>query len=324
VTLLDREPLYAELRRRDLDKWEQSLRQLCNARLDPSSHGNMPKWLTACQQLPVVADATFDARAAAVTVHGSLPETAQQSLRSSLLQLHPWRKGPFQLFDVTVDAEWRSDLKWNRLCQSVDLRGKFVLDVGSGNGYYGWKMLAAGAEFVIGCDPMLLYVMQFEAIARYAPLPSRHFVVPVADAELPARLHAFDVTFSMGVLYHRTSPIDHLQFLRGSLRPRGQLMLETLIVQADDARVLVPQDRYAKMRNVWFIPSLPMLQRWLKRTGFEAIEVVDVSKTTGKEQRSTAWMTFESLADFLDPDDPQLTVEGYPAPVRATLLARAR
>ncbi len=200
MTLFDREPLYAELRRRDLDDWEQSLRQRCSARLAAQSHGNMPKWLAACQRLPVVADATFDAQQAAVTVRGSLPKAAEQTLRESLMQLHPWRKGPFDLFGVAVDSEWRSDLKWDRLCQSVDLRGKFVLDVGSGNGYYGWRMLAAGAEFVVGCDPMLLYGIQFEAIAAVCAaslgaLRGPHHGRRIAGATARLRCDVFDGSF---------------------------------------------------------------------------------------------------------------------------------
>jgi tRNA (mo5U34)-methyltransferase len=32
-------------------------------------------------------------------------------------------------------------------------------------------------------------------------------------------------------------------------------------------------------------------------------------------------MTFQSLADFLDPDDSSKSIEGYPAPRRAILIA---
>jgi tRNA (mo5U34)-methyltransferase len=73
------------------------------------------------------------------------------------------------------------------------------------------------------------------------------------------------------------------------------------------------------MRNVWFIPSIDMLINWLKRVGFSQINCVDVSTTTIKEQRSTEWMQFESYTDFIDPDNPSLTVEGYPAPLRVFL-----
>ncbi len=45
------------------------------------------------------------------------------------------------------------------------------------------------------------------------------------------------------------------------------------------------------------------------------------SNTSTDEQRSTQWMQFHSLAQFLDPQDPDKTIEGYPAPRRAIITA---
>ena len=56
----------------------------------------------------------------------------------------------------------------------------------------------------------------------------------------------------MGVLYHRRSPIDHLLELKGCLQTGGELVLETLVIDGGLGEVLVPENRYAKMRNVWF------------------------------------------------------------------------
>ena len=44
--------------------------------------------------------------------------------------------------------------------------------------------------------------------------------------------------------------------------------------------------------------------------------------TSLDEQRRTDWMTSESLAEFLDPNDRSKTIEGYPAPLRAVLTAK--
>ncbi|MFO7647899.1 DUF1698 domain-containing protein, partial [Halomonas campaniensis] len=55
--------------------------------------------------------------------------------------------------------------------------------------------------------------------------------------------------------------------------------------------------------------------------GFENVRVVDEAVTRTEEQRATEWMTFQSLADFLDPEDPTRTREGYPAPRRAVVMA---
>ncbi len=112
--------------------------------------------------------------------------------------------------------------------------------------------------------------------------------------------------------------------MRERLQRGGELVLETLVVEGDENTALVPAGRYARMRNVWFLPSTAMLARWLQRCGFEQVRVVDVSTTTVEEQRSTDWMRFESLSACLDPADASLTIEGYPAPRRAVLVARAR
>ncbi|TWU45462.1 tRNA (mo5U34)-methyltransferase [Novipirellula aureliae] len=321
MTLFDRSDLKALLAERDLSGWSDQIDALCADRFYPSKNGNLDRWKRAWSKLPDCANASIDADNDTVIVSG---EIGKPDLRETLMAFHPWRKGPFEFFGIPIDTEWRSDIKWQRIASAIDLNAKTVLDIGCGNGYYGWRMLSAGADLVIGCDPYLLYIMQFEVVRRYAEKPERHFILPLADTDLPPRLEAFDTTFSMGVLYHRTSPIDHLQTLAGSLKSGGQLILETLIVESDTETVLVPSGRYAKMKNVWFIPSISMLTRWLMRTGFVKIEVIDISKTTDQEQRRTEMMTFESLNDFLDPNDETRTIEGDPAPVRAVVSAWKR
>ncbi len=348
--LFDREPLFRHLETLGADGWVQTLRQKCEQAFHPEIHGMMDNWMAAWNQLPASETAEVVTTGDAVTVRpvtarpvavhsvtagedcaGSTTEgggaavfSSDQAsrLRQTLIQFHPWRKGPFCFFDQLIDTEWRSELKWNRIQPHVNLHGHTVLDVGCGNGYYGWRMLQAGATWVCGLDPFLLYVMQYEAIRKYASSSQHNYVLPVGDDVLVRDLRVFDTVFSMGVLYHRTSPVDHLQTLWHALKPGGQLVLETLVIDDHQASVLVPEGRYAKMRNVWFIPSVPMLHRWLARTGFRNSITIDVTPTTTAEQRATDWMQFESLPDFLDPADPALTIEGYPGPLRATIIAR--
>ncbi|MEO1924394.1 MAG: DUF1698 domain-containing protein, partial [Gammaproteobacteria bacterium] len=127
--------------------------------------------------------------------------------------------------------------------------------------------------------------------------------------------------FSMGVIYHRRDPIEHLEQLRNCLKSGGELVLETLVIDSEQPEDLQPEGRYSKMINVWSIPSCPLLIEWAKAAGFNNVRVIDVTKTTIEEQRKTAWTRFESLIDFLDKDDHNKTIEGYPAPIRAILLA---
>lgn len=315
----DRQPLDRWLRENGCDSFAESVGQICAQRLHQLTNGDLKRWIAALDVLPAAEGRQLHFDNDRVRVVG--PEDGTDRLRETLMTFHPWRKGPFDFLNLSIDTEWRSDWKWDRIAGAVDWRNKSVIDVGCGNGYYGWRMLGAGASFVLGLDPILRFLLQFEVFNRYAAQPRRHFVVPMVDTDLPEKLAAFDIAFSAGVLYHRTSPIDHLRSLAGALVPGGKLVLETLIIHGDSPSVLVPEDRYAQMRNVWFLPTITMLQRWLRRTGFEQIETVDITPTTTDEQRSTDWMTFQSLADFLDPSDNSKTVEGYPAPIRATLTA---
>ena len=325
----ERSELWRWWREQGRDAAADAMEALCRRRLSPDHHGDLPRWLDAWDRLPRIAGARIDASGDAVRVatdhladHPADPRIDTDAVRQALLRLHPWRKGPFHILGVDVDAEWRSDLKWNRLASAVDFRGRAVLDVGCGNGYYGWRMLAAGAEFVMGCDPSLLPNIQFQAMRKYAEPPERHFVVPLGDVDLPRDAPLFDVVVSMGVLYHRPHPIDHLERLVDALKPGGELLVETLVIDGDASRVLVPEGRYAKMRNVWFLPSLELLAVWLRRVGLREFRVIDVTATTPREQRRTEWMKYESLADFLDPNDPARTIEGHPAPLRGMVIAR--
>ena len=258
-----------------------------------------------------------------MTLDGDCDPEMRIRIETLLRSLHPWRKGPFNVFGIPVNTEWRSDLKWNRLASAISpLNGRTVLDVGCGSGYHALRMRGAGAAIVIGIDPTLLSVAQFLAIRHFTgDLPVD--VLPIGIDDVPDGLRVFDTVFSMGILYHRRSPLDHLLELRGCLRAGGELVLETLVIEGGLGEVLVPEDRYARMRNVWFIPSCLTLESWLRRCGFRQIRRVDVSKTTAEEQRSTDWMRFQSLPDFLDPTDMDLTVEGLPAPRRAIFLAES-
>jgi tRNA (mo5U34)-methyltransferase len=256
--------------------------------------------------------------------HAPLPAETVALLHSSLMALHPWRKGPFALHGVEIDAEWRSDLKWARvLAAGVDFADRRVIDIGCGNGYYGYRALGAGARLVLGIDPTLRFVLQFLAVNRLVG-ETRLGVLPLADFELPAPLTGFDTALSMGVLYHRREPVEHLRLLRRLLRPGGELLLETLVLDESGHRVLQPRGRYAKMRNVHAIPTPMVLQAWLTDAGFDAIQLHDITMTGIAEQRATPWMRFQSLADFLDPTDPTRTIEGHPAPRRALLTAMRR
>ena len=286
------------------------------------SHGDFDNWRQTVLALPA-RPASSNSLEDTVTVSAELPASEQERLRDALQALHPWRKGPFSLFGVRIDAEWRSDFKWRRVASHLDLNGSRILDIGCGNGYYGWRMLGAGAALVIGIDPSVLYCMQHQAINRLIG-DDRNQVLPLALESLPGTLSAgrFDAVFSMGVIYHRRDPLEHLRRVAQCLVPGGTAVIESLCV--DGPQTLIPDGRYARMRNVWHVPAQRQLAHWMAECGFQDVRIVDTTVTTTAEQRSTDWMRFESLAEALDPMDATRTVEGYPAPKRCVLIARTR
>jgi tRNA (mo5U34)-methyltransferase len=286
-------------------------------------HGDADTLDAALAGLPPATPSGHDFGAATVRIGAAadLGPGERERLNVALMALHPWRKGPFELFGVTVDAEWRSDLKWARVAAAASgFAQRRVLDVGCGNGYYAFRLLGAGARFVLGVDPSLRALAQFAALHRYVPAAPA-CLLPLGGEDLPPALGCFDTVLSMGVLYHRREPLAHLGELLGTLRPGGELVLETLVVPGEADAVLEPRGRYAKMRNVWSIPTRAALLGWVREAGFVQARIADCTATTTTEQRRTPWMRFESLADFLDPADPSRTLEGHPAPLRALLVA---
>ncbi len=312
--------LFAWLEESPLAHWLESVPALSEERL--RRHGDLPCWLTALATLPELTPETLDLAAPCLQVGsaGQISDAERETISETLMAFHPWRKGPFCPYGIHIDTEWRSDWKWARIEEAIDLRGKTILDVGSGNGYYGWRMLGAGAKRVIGIDPTISYVMQYSAMRHFIGELPMH-VLPLKLEDIPAGNAAFDTVFSMGVLYHRKDHMEHLQQLRQHLKPGGELVLEGLVIEGGPGDLLHPQGRYAKMKNVHTLPSPATMAQWLEQAGFDGIEIIDVSPTTTGEQRRTEWMHFESLADYLDPDNPGLTVEGHPAPLRAVVRA---
>ncbi len=307
-----------------LATWADALINTSLNILEPGRHGNLDKWQAIVDKLPLLLTHNIDLNEAIVRVGSdAITNPQRDEIESLLKQLSPWRKGPFSIHGVHIETEWRSDWKWDRVHPHIQpLQNRCVLDVGCGNGYHAWRMVGEGARFVLGVDPTLLFLAQFAAVAHFASDFPIH-VLPLDDEALPNDMAAFDTVFSMGVLYHRRSPLDHILKLKSLLRPGGELVLETLVVEGDAKECFVPDERYAKMRNVWFIPSCGMLEIWLRRCGFKNVRTVDVTTTRTEEQHATPWMTYESLPDFLDPTDSSKTIEGHPAPIRAIVLASA-
>ena len=289
-----------------------------------SEHGHFPKWQDAVDALSHLKSSELNLQAPVIQIGkpSELNYLEQKNTEEILQTLHPWRKGPFNFFGIHIDSEWRCDMKWARIQRYLpDLTNKTILDVGSGNGYYMLRMLGAGAESVIGVDPSIVFVAQFYALTQCLTSKINAHLLPISFEDLNKHVINFDAIFSMGVLYHRRDPKEHLQRLLQHLKPGGTVFVETLVIDTNDKNELIPEDRYAGMRNVWSVPSPNLVQHWLSECGYIGVKLHDIQTTTVEEQRATPWMQNYSLINFLDSNNQNKTIEGYPAPTRAIFSA---
>jgi tRNA (mo5U34)-methyltransferase len=228
--------------------------------------------------------------------------------------LMPWRKGPFRIGKTFIDSEWQSFIKYNLLEKHINLENKIVADVGCNNGYYMFRMLSKNPKKVVGFDPMALFKLQFDFINHFVKSEKLHYEL-LGVEHLPLYEHKFDTIFCLGVLYHRSDPVTMLKQLKQSLHQGGEAIIDTFIIESDEEIALCP-NRYAKMRNVYFIPSIPTLKNWAEIAKFKEFEVLEIKPTDLHEQRKTNWIEGESLNNFLN-EDGSKTIEGYPPPIRA-------
>ena len=286
------------------------------------NNGNIPKWTIALDELKAMPKGKMDLNEPYISINQN--GVHSEILVSAFKKLLPWRKGPFMFNNLKLESEWQGDLKWKRLQKHITpLKNRRVLDVGAGNGYFTLRMAMEGAKKVLGIEPFLLFNYQYAAIKSLISNEINVMLLPIRLEEMPSSA-TFDSVFSMGVLYHQRSHMEHLLKLKDMMAPGAELILETLVVKGPKGYTLIPEGRYAQMRNVHCLPSIETLKSWLADANFNNIKVVDISKTSPQEQRRTEWIgdNAASLEDFLDPSDPSLTKEGYPAPTRVIIICQ--
>jgi tRNA (mo5U34)-methyltransferase len=242
-----------------------------------------------------------------------------EQIKQTALLMKPWRKGPFQFNALFIDSEWQSQIKYNLLEPHFELKGKIVGDIGCNNGYYLFRMLTHEPKKLIGFDPSAIYYSQFQFINHFVKSDIVYELLGVEHVEFYE--HKFDTLFCLGVLYHRSDPVAMLKSLFKGLNKGGELILDTFMIDGEEEICLTPKDRYSKIPNIYFVPTVSALKNWCHRAGFETVEVLEIMKTEINEQRKTEWIDTQSLEDFLDPNDPTKTVEGYPAPKRVYIKA---
>ncbi len=250
----------------------------------------------------------------AINIRANLSSKERDEAFRLAMDLRSWRKGPFGIDDIFIDSEWKSFVKYNLLEPHLNLEGKTVGDIGCNNGYYMFRMLKQKPKRLIGFDPGVISYLQFEFIDRFIDSSIRYELLGVEH--LPEYGEKFDTLFCLGVLYHRSDPIKTLKELKGALNSGGELFLDTMYIEGGEDLVLSPKNAYSKIPNIYFVPTVSALMNWCERANFKDVEILATKPTDSDEQRKTEWILGQSLGDFLDPADPGLTIEGYPAPRR--------
>lgn len=241
-----------------------------------------------------------------------------------LRQLGPWKKGPFSFFGVEIDAQWRSDIKWDRLHSTLDLdeiKGKKVADIGCHNGYFLWRLLEHDPEFILGIEPTLQHFLSFSLMKDFLISSPQNISYLPTNANILVRFEKFfDLVFCLGVLYHTKDPLGLMQICRNALAPKGKVIFDTLIYPSDSEVSFTPHKKYAGIGGVWHVPSEKVFFTWAQRTGFKKCTRLYLGEQTYDEQKQTDWCSQPGQTSFLSKDDLSQTCEGYLAPLRAYYL----
>ena len=173
--MIDFGNFYSLIAKNHLSHWLETLpAQIANWQRE-QQHGLFKQWSNAVEFLPEIKPYRLDLLHS-VTAESEEPLSAGQIKRIETLMrnLMPWRKGPFSLYGVNIDTEWRSDWKWDRVMPHLsDLTGRTILDVGCGSGYHMWRMIGAGAHLAVGIDPTQLFLcLQDHADDGYPVIPA--------------------------------------------------------------------------------------------------------------------------------------------------------
>ena len=105
--MIDLSPLVRRLAGTPLASWSQGLQAQLQAKLE-KGHGDLDRWRGALEALPAVQPSEVDL-VNGLRLDCDCDAATRAQMRQALMGLSPWRKGPFDLFGVHVDTEWRSD-----------------------------------------------------------------------------------------------------------------------------------------------------------------------------------------------------------------------
>ena len=290
-----------------------------------SHHGNLKQWKNILTKLPDIRTNYLDFSKECIQIGNPKEINLSQLkiLEKGLLNLRPWRKGPFNIFGLEIDSEWRSEKKWQRVEDYLPkIKGMRIGDIGCSNGYYSYKLLKLEPELIVGMDKTSLFIIQFLATKFYTKQIQELIILPCSAEEFNPEFIDFDLLLSMGILYHAKNPSNHLASLQRLVKKNGYIILETIISNLKQNINIEKNQTYAGMSNIGTIFTKDNIIKLLNVSGFKNVQVINDSFTDRSEQRTTRWMQGKSLSDFILSNGD--TIEGYPPVCRTIFIAQKK
>ncbi len=249
-----------------------------------------------------------------------LSKSQKIDLQYCLRLFIPWKKGPFNFFNIKVHSEWNSSLKWERIKPYLGpLEGENIADIGCHNGYFMFKMLPLKPKQVVGFDPVIKLFYNFHFIQNFVQSPELIFE-PLGVEHIRHYRSYFHKVLCLGILYHLKDPVTALLKIHRSLKSGGKIIVDCQGIIGEGSYCLFPSKKYAGAGGVWFVPTKECVINWLKRAQFKEIFCFYDEALDCTEQKPSSWAPVASLEHYLKKEDSSLTVEGYPAPRRFYLV----
>jgi tRNA (mo5U34)-methyltransferase len=195
--------------------------------------------------------------------------------------------------------------------QHLDYRGKAVLDLGSMEGLWAFEAEQLGAQMVVATDcyyeadagfgsaleKFLLCraalnsrVIPYYNVSPYRLRERLDLVLDESWPQRPAAERRFDIVQHLGVLYHLRDPLLSLLQARSMLRNGGGLLIETVVVDDDQASymlfngVLPEEQRIYQDVTTWWAPTRKCLFEILRASLFAPLPET-INTTPAYEQQ---------------------------------------
>jgi SAM-dependent methyltransferase len=180
------------------------------------------------------------------------------------------------------EYEWTEPLSQDidparvRLLESVDWRGKTVLDIGGYDGFAAEIAHKGGAKLAICLDNHQYEHYGWQDIKRegveYVQGDVMHLEGKYDEPLFPGAWNKWDVLINYNVLYHVKNPWAFLDKCRSIVKEDGEMLLCTLFRYHTGPWMYVyePRECNPTDETVYFGPSLLALERLLKHTGWDA------------------------------------------------------